>query len=157
MRVLALLLATVLLSVSVGSGQEQEAPPGQPPQLWRASASEQEGKVVIQIAQPIEQADGGGPGGFEEGVRSLPPDTVMRWSNLRKVALGQTAQAFRANGQRAEPKAVLKGLAEPKGVAVFIRTKESDPRKPDPFYLALLREETLVLVVNNKDIFPQEP
>jgi hypothetical protein len=28
------------------------APPNEPPQLWRASASEQDGKVVIQIARP---------------------------------------------------------------------------------------------------------
>ena len=52
---------------------------------------------------------------------------------------------------------VLKALAKPKGVAVFVRTKESDPTKPEPFYLAFLREGTIVLIVNHKDIYPQEP
>jgi hypothetical protein len=41
--------------------------------------------------------------------------------------------------------------------AVFVRTREKDPARPDPFYLALLREDTLVLVVDHKDIYPREP
>jgi hypothetical protein len=81
----------------------------------------------------------------------------MKWFNLRKVTLGKTVQVFRANGKPAEPSFVLKALAKPRGVAVFIRTQGSDPAKPDPFYLALLREGTLVLVVSEKDIYPQEP
>jgi hypothetical protein len=52
---------------------------------------------------------------------------------------------------------VVQLLTKPKGVAIFVRAKESDPKKPDPFYLALLREGTLVLVVNDKDIYPQKP
>lgn len=157
MRVLVLLSATVLLFVPVGSAQEKDAPPGQPPQLWLASASEQDGKVVIQIAEPVERGGLGGRGGFEPGVKSLPATRVMKWSNLPKVTLGKTVQAFRVNGERAEPKSVLKALAKPKGVAVFIRTKDNDPPSPDPFYLALLREDTLVLVVNHKDIYPEKP
>jgi hypothetical protein len=81
----------------------------------------------------------------------------MKWSNLRKVTLGKTVQAFRVNGEGVESKSVLKALAKPKGVAVIVRTKASDPTKPDPFYLALLREDTLVLVVNDKDIYPERP
>jgi hypothetical protein len=157
MRVLTLLSATLLLFVPVGNAQEKDAPPGQPPQLWLASASEQDGKVVIQIAKAEERAGLGGPGGFEPGVKSLPATMVMKWSNLRKVTLGKTVHAFRVNGERAEPKSVLKALAKPKGVAVFVRTKESDPPRPDPFYLALLREDTLVLVVNDKDIYAEKP
>jgi hypothetical protein len=157
MRVLTLLSATLLLLVRVGSAQEKDTPPGQPPQLWLASASKQDGRVVIQIAKPEERGGLGGRGGFEPGVKSLPATTVMKWSNLRKVTLGKTAQAFRVKGERAEPKTVLKALAKPKGVAVFVRTKESDPTRPDPFYLALLREDTLVLVVNDKDIYPEKP
>jgi hypothetical protein len=157
MRVLVLLSATLLLFVPVGSAQEKDAPPGPPPQLWLASASDQDGEVVIQIAKPEERGGGGGPGGFEPGVKSLPATTVMTWSNVRKVTLGKTVQAFRVNGEGAEPKSVLKTLAKPKGVAVIVRTKESDPTKADPFYLALLREDTLVLVVNDKDIYPEKP
>jgi hypothetical protein len=157
MRVLTLLSATLLLFVPVGSAQEKDAPPGQPPRLWLASASEQDGKVVIQIAQPAERGGPGGRGGFEPGVKTLPATMIMKWFNLRKVTLGKTVQAFRVNGERAEPKSVLKALAKPKGVAVFVRTKENDPRRPDPFYLALLRDDTLVLVVNEKDIYRERP
>ena len=157
MRVLMLLSATLLLFAPVGRAQEKDAPPGQPPQLWLASAFEQDGQVVVQIAKPVEQGGRGGRGGFEPGVKTLPASTVMKWFNLRKVTLGKTVQALRINGERAEPKTVLKALAKPKGVAVFVRTKENDPRRPDPFYLALLREDTLVLVVNDKDIYPEKP
>ncbi len=157
MRVLAILLATLLLSVPVGSAQEKDAPRGQPPQLWLASASDQEGAVVIQIAKQVERGGVDGARGLGPGVQSLPATMVMKWSNLRKVTLGKTVQAFRVNGERAETKSVLKALAQPKGVAVFVRTNERDPTRPDRFYLALLREDTLVLVVNEKDIYPNKP
>jgi hypothetical protein len=157
MRMLMLLSATLLLFAPVGSTQEKDAPPGLSPKLWLASASEHDGKVVIQIAKPEERAGLGGRGGFEPGVKTLPATTVMKWSNLRKVTLGKTVQAFRVNGEPAEPKSVLMALAKPKGVAVIARTKDTDPARPDPFYLALLREDTIVLVVNEKDIYPQEP
>jgi hypothetical protein len=157
MRVLTLLSVSLLLLARVGGAQEKDAPAGQPPQLWLASASEQDGMVVIQIAKPEERAGVGGPGGFEPGVKTLPATMVMKWSDLRKVTLGKTAQAFRVNGERAEPKSVLKALGKPKGVAVLVRTKEDDPTRPDPFYLALLREDTLLLVVNHKDIYIDRP
>jgi hypothetical protein len=57
-----------------------------------------------------------------------------------------------------EPKAVLNALAEAKCVAVFVGQHISkQPRglcDPDPFYLALLREGTIVLIVTGADIFP---
>jgi hypothetical protein len=81
----------------------------------------------------------------------------MKWANFPKVTLGKTVQAFRVDGKLAQPDAVLKALAKPRGVLVFVRIKETDPTKPDPLYPNLLREETLVLVVNQKDIYPQEP
>jgi len=157
MRAFTLLSVTVLLFVSAGSAQEKQAPPGQPPRLWLASASQQDGKVVIQIAEPVERGGSDLAGGLGPGVGSLPATTVMKWSDLPKVTLGKTVQAFRVDGKLAEPDAVLQALAKPKGVAVFIRTKESDPTKPDSFYLALLRADTVVLVVNHKDLYPQEP
>ena len=42
-------------------------------------------------------------------------------------------------------------------VAVFVRSKKDDPAKPDPFYLGLLREDTIALVVEEKDWSPAEP
>lgn len=157
MRVLLSLLAMLLLFVAVGNAQEKDAPPGESPHLWQASAWEQEGKVVVQIAEPHERGGTAGRGGFEPGVGTLPSKTVMKWSNFPKVVLGKSVHAFRASGLRAEPKSVLQSLAKPKCVAVFLRTQESDPTKPDPFYLAPLRDDAIVLIVDQKDIYPQEP
>jgi hypothetical protein len=137
MRMLAFLSAMLLLPATVGSAQEKDAPPGPPPQLWLASASEQNGEVVLQLAKPEERLGTSGQGGFEPGVKTLPAETVMKWGNLQKVTLGKTVQAFRVKGERAEPSTVL--------------------TRPDPFYLALLCEDTLVLVVNHKDLYSDKP
>jgi hypothetical protein len=157
MRWPAILSATSLLFMTAVGAQDKDAPPGGPPQLWLASASEKDGEVLIMIAKPEERGGHDGLGGFDPGVKSLPATTVMKWTNLRQVTLGKTVQAILVKGERAEPNSVLKALNKPKGVAVFVRTKESDPTKPDPFYLSLLREDTLVLVVNDKDIYPKNP
>jgi hypothetical protein len=80
----------------------------------------------------------------------------MKWSNLEKVILGKTVQVFRVNGKVAEPNYVLKALAKPRGVVVFVRTEGWEP--PDPFYLSLFREDTPVLVVDHAAINPvKEP
>ncbi|HLW68334.1 MAG TPA: hypothetical protein VKS79_23660 [Gemmataceae bacterium] len=62
-----------------------------------------------------------------------------------------------SDGKPADAEAVLKALAKPKGVAVFIRSKKDDPAKLDPFYLGLLREDTLALGVEEKDWSTGEP
>lgn len=157
MHVLTFLSVTLLLSAPALTAQQKDAPPGNPPNLWLASASAKDGKVIVQIAYPVEQ---GGTGGrvIEPGVGTLPATTVMRWLDLPKLTLGKTVQAFRVNGKPVEPDAaVLKALAKPTGVAVFVRMRGTDPVKPDAFYLALLREDTLVLVADSKDIYPSEP
>jgi hypothetical protein len=106
--------------------------------------------VIIQIAQagPVPPP--------EDGKRK--PDAVMtEWVNLNKVTLGETVQAFGVDGERVEPKAVLKALAEPKGVAVFIGRDPKDPQAPPTFYRSLLREGTIILVVRGGDIHNPKP
>ena len=121
MRKLA--LATLLLIVPAGNAQQKQAHPGYPPTLLLASASQQDGKVIIQIAQP------GPVPPPEDGKRER--DAVMtEWVNLNKVTLGETVQAFGVDGERVGAKAVLKALAEPKGVAVFIGRDPKDPQAP---------------------------
>jgi hypothetical protein len=56
MRILSLLSVTLLLVVPAASAQEKPAPPNEPPHLWRATASAQDGKAVIQIARPEYEA-----------------------------------------------------------------------------------------------------
>jgi hypothetical protein len=139
MRV-SMLLFAVLVGVSVGAPQVDRPPANEPPQLWRASASEQDGKVIVQIAQP-------------EYVkpRQAVAAEAMRWRYFKKVTLGETAHAFGVDGKRMDSKAVLKALAEPKGVAVFVRFTRP-LLDPDPFYLGMLREGTIALVVGAGDI-----
>ena len=84
----------------------------------------------------------------------MPPYSVMRWLEMRKLTLGKTVQAYHQSGKPAEAEAVLKALNKPKGVAVFVRPKAA---KPEAFYLGLLREDTLALVVESKDLYPLVP
>jgi hypothetical protein len=145
MRVFTLLSVTLLSVAPAAIAQEKPAPPNEPPHLWRATASEQDGTVVVQIARPE-----------YEVPRKPVAAEAMKWQNLRKVTLGQTVHAFGVDGKRLEPKAVLKALTEPKGVAVFVRYYRP-LADPDPFYLAMLREGTIVLVVDGGDVFDLKP
>jgi hypothetical protein len=145
-----LTLATLLLIVPAGNAQEKQPPPGDPPHLWRASAAKQDGKIVIQIAHQD----------FVDPRKAVPREP-MRWENWRPVTLGETVRAFGVDGKALEPKEVLKLLAEPKLVAVFVRqfisNQPRDLSDPEPYYLAALREGTIVLIVTGSDIFPLKP
>jgi hypothetical protein len=143
-------VAALLLIVPVANAQEKQPPPGDPPQLWQASATRKDGKIVIQIAHQV----------FVEPRQSVPREP-MRWENWRPVTLGETARAFDVKGKALETKDVLKALAEPKLVAVFVRqligNQPRDLSDPEPTYLAPLREGTVVLIVTGSDIFPLKP
>jgi len=149
MRVLMLLSVMLPWFVVVAGAQEKLPPPNKSPQLWRASASLRDEKVVIQIARPEYEAP-----------RKAVAAEVMKWDNLRTVTLGETVKAFGVDGKPLGPESVLKAIAKPKGVAVFVRfyrTKSGGLIDPDPFYLAMLREGTIVLVVAAEDIGPLPP
>ena len=61
------------------------------------------------------------------------------------LVLGDQVRAYRPDGKAAEPNDVLKALAKPSGVACFIGFIGLKPADPDPFYLGLLREGSVVL------------
>src|SRR5262249_43813012 len=136
--------------VPVGSAQEKQPPPGEPPHLWRATAAQQDGKIVVQIAHQD----------YAEPRKSVPRE-AMQWVNWRPVTLGETVQAFGVDGKALDPKAVLKALGDPKLVAVIVRqhisSRPRDLSDPEPSYLAMLREGTIVLIVTGDDIFPLRP
>src|SRR5437773_12164143 len=132
-------------------------PTGEPARLTRASATRQGDKVVIQFYEPATRAIGGDGGPRPDGTFALPSKTEQYWSDTRKVDLGKTVKAFGVDGKELAPAAVLKALAEPRGVAVFVRRFPSDPTEPHAFYRAMLREGTLILVYDEKDIYPQGP
>lgn len=130
-----LVFSAALVCVVSATADDDNPPPNKPPQLWRALAAEQDGTVVIQIARP------------EYDVPRKPVSAEsMKWRDLKKVTLGKSVRAFGVDGKRVESKAVLEALRQPKGVAVFVRFYEP-LLDPDPFYLAMLREGTIVFVV----------
>jgi hypothetical protein len=143
-------LGALVLIVPVGNAQQKQPPPGEPPHLWQASAIKQDGKIVIQIAHQE----------YVEPRTSVPREP-MRWKNWRPVTLGETVRAFGVKAKTLEPTEVLKALAEPKLVAVFVRqhipSRARDLSDPEPYYLAMLREGTIVLIVTGSDIFPLRP
>ena len=154
MRWLMLVSIVLPMCASIANGEEKDtAPRGDSPQLLMASATQKDGKIIIDIARPVEQ--GAGPLVVGPGIGSLPATMVMNWVVLKKFTLGKTVQAFRVDGKPVEPEAVLKALAKQKGVAVFIRANVQ--AKPEPFYLSLLRGDTIALVVAHKDFYPTEP
>lgn len=148
MRILA--LVALLLIVPAGKAQEKQAHPGYPPTLLLASASEQDGKVVVQIARP-------GPVPAEVGKEKPGERPMTEWVPLRKVTVGDTVQAFTVDGKPVEPKAVLKALAKAKGVGVFMRSYANDLLTPPAFYRDLFREGTLLLVVKPEDLYNPKP
>ena len=143
------LVSTLMLLGLAGTAVAQTPPPpGHPPHLWLASASRQETKVVIQIARAWPKAS--------RPARNAAADTMI-WDDLRPVTLGHSVQAYGVDGKPLEAAAVLKTLARPRAVAVFVRIYSFDPPQPPPFYLDLLREGTIVLVAEGKDLYPLEP
>ena len=91
-----LVFSAALVCVVSATADDDNPPPNKPPQLWRALATEQDGKVVIQIARP------------EYDVPRKPVSAeAMEWHDLKKVTLGKSVRAFDVNGKRVESKAVL--------------------------------------------------
>src|SRR5258708_5898610 len=103
MRILTLVPLALLLFLSSVGGQEKQPPPREPPELWLASAAQQDGTIVVQIAHQ-----------YYVEPRKVVARESMRWENWRPVTLGETVRVFAANGKALEPTAVLKELAKPK-------------------------------------------
>jgi hypothetical protein len=144
-------LVALLLFVPAGNSQENQDHPGYPPTILLASATEVGGKVVIQLSRP-------GPVPPSVDGKVKPGDRFKtEWVPLRKVTLGETVQAFAVDGKPVEPKAVLKVLAKPKGVGVFMRNYANDPVTPPAFYRDLFREGSLLLVANPGDLYNPKP
>ena len=84
MRVMGILLIATFSGGPIGRAQEPEAPPNEPPHLWRASASERDGQVIVRIANPEYVTP-----------RNAVPAEAMRWRELKPVALGGSATCLR--------------------------------------------------------------
>lgn len=145
------IFVALLCIAPAGYAQESHDHPGYPPTMLLASAAEEGGKVIVQLYRP-------------EPMLPLVDEKVQpgnrfktKWVPLRKVALGETVQAFAVDGNRVEPKGVLKALAKPTGVGVFLHSYANDPPTPPAFYRDLFREGTVLMVANPEDLYNARP
>ncbi len=122
------------------------------PQIGLASAVEKDGKVIIEVFELREvmrmKLEGRGDVFIEK----------RHWLTLTTGTLGNDIRAYQLDGKPADPKAVLKALAKPRGVAYFLGFDKAKPVQPDPFYLSLLKEGSIVLAFERpQPVQPGQP
>lgn len=139
MRVVVSSLIVLIAAMSVFAAPA--FPPGNPPKLWLASAVSVDGNVVVQIYEA-----------WPSNLDDHPAADDIIWRELRPVTLGETVQAFGVDGEPLAADVVLEALENPTGVAVFERIYPFDASEPPEFYRMLLREGTVILVVDGADI-----
>jgi hypothetical protein len=76
------------------------------------------------------------------------------WSVLTTGTLGKDMRAYRTDGMAAAPQEVLKALRKPRGVAYFLGYNKGRPVQPDPFYLGMLKEGSIVLAFDRPELAP---
>ena len=140
-----LLFATPLQSQPLGikKGEKVTLAPMSAPEIVRATAAEENGEVLIRIAgRMLRLADkkGGGPGGR---------DYFYVWYEHKPYTLGKEVLAFSRAGKPLGKEAVAKALAKTVSVPRFY-VEENDPETPDPVYLEVFREDTVILVIKTK-------
>lgn len=64
--------------------------------------------------------------------------------------MGKEVKAYSQAGKPLGEEAVLKALAKQVSVVCFVRANPDDPEQPDPFYTALFRDDTVLLVLEGK-------
>lgn len=146
MRLYLVCSVTVLAFGLCAAAQEPPAPKTFPPETWLASAVKKDKVVAVKITPLAREA----VVSEKDGV--VVTKSVMMWGKPVELELGKKVQAIRLDGTAASPDEVLKALAKPAGVACFL-TWPGFPAKPDPFYLSVLKPGSVVLVIEEKDIF----
>lgn len=123
----------------------QELVPAVPPVIWRATAAKVNGEVVIQLSYPgvriTDKKDA-------QGVTV----TVAAWEDARPLTFGKEVRAYSGGGRSLSEEAVLKALAELVPVVCFVRSKPDDPKRPDPFYRSVFRDDAVLLVFEEKSL-----
>jgi hypothetical protein len=123
----------------------EEVAPAVPPRIYRATAAEVKGDVVVQLtgrsARITDKKD-------VQGVTL----TVHVWENMKPLTLGKEIKAYSQAGKPLSKEAVLKALAKQVSVVCFVRLQPGDPEQPDPLYTAMFRYDTVVLVFHGNDL-----
>ena len=122
---------------------EELVPPVRPA-IYRATAAEVDGDVRIRLSYP--------------SVRTTGKGAQMRqafvWEERKKpLTLGKEVKAYSQAGKPLSKEAVLKALAKQVSVVCFVRANPDDPEQPDPFYAAMFRDDTVLLVLEAKSLW----
>jgi hypothetical protein len=73
---------------------------------------------------------------------------VYVWEERKKpLTLGKEVKAYSQAGKPMSEEAVLKALAKQVSVVCFVRVNPDDPERPDPFYTAMFRDDTVLVVM----------
>jgi hypothetical protein len=144
-------ILTVLTAAYASAGErEPPVPKGKPPTITLASAREEGGEVVVRVSTLMTV----GMARTENGKKIN--SFGLAWHEGPPMTLGKQIRAYHPDGTPADAAAVLKALSKPTAATCFPRSappgQEPTLDAPDPFYLRVLREDTLALVYAPREI-----
>ena len=146
-RTLCLFLALNSMFLAPVLAIDDLPPPGEPPEFWRATVSDNGDEMVVLFEKPA----------YRTPRKAVHPE-VMEWERLRPALLGKTTFAFTSGGKLLDNDDALARMSKPTRVVVFLRSEKDDlKRVPDQRYLELLHEKTLVMVVELGGVAPLVP
>ncbi len=128
-----------------GLGKNEKRAPSVQPSIYRATATEEKGEVIVQVACPCVRLPYDSEGKRLQG-------TVYAWEKIKPLTFGKGGGGVQPGGAGMGKEAILKALAKPSMVVCFVRRDADDPERPDPAYLEVFREEAVILVYHAKDI-----
>jgi hypothetical protein len=139
------LLVSLACCQPLGVGKNETRAPSVQPSVYRATAAEEKGEVIVQVACPCVRLPYDSEGKRLKGA-------VYVWENIKPLTVGKEVAAYDLKGRLLGKEAVQKALAKTAMVVCFVRRDADDPKRPDPAYLGVFREGTVVLVYYAKDI-----
>ncbi len=134
----AVLALGQMLPPTVKKGDELV--PAVRPVIYRATAAEMNGEVVVRLSYPTARLNG------KKDAHNVS-QWVHVWEERRPpFTFGKEVKAYSQAGKPMSKEAVLKALAKPAAVVCFVRASPDEPERPDPFYTAVFRDDTVLLV-----------
>jgi hypothetical protein len=155
MRYLFCLLAAAAVAVPLVAAEVPKMPRSLPPEVGLATVSTRDGAVMVELLVPQTHSV---PAEREVELNGKKVKATVyvtrpsRWAILRLEVDGKEVQAFDLEGKAIAPEQLPKLLGKKHTpVALF---KDVDP---DPYYLRMLREGTVVIRAPESRINPPRP
>lgn len=128
----------------VKEGEVIEAAPAVAPNIYRATAVKQDGKVMIRISARETRLQ------RRDANHKEAKDWIDCWTEMDPLIFEQQIRAYKPSGDRISEAAVLEALKKTVAAVCFQRVHKSDPELPDPFYTRTLRDDVVILVFEAK-------